>query len=171
MRPKVPYTATDCSPQRHYIIRRPRCCVFKGMACPNRTPMKGKIEMSTKTLVRVALPLLACGVCLTGAQAAPAAKALLSGSSPKWATAENLVSSTDSSTDVGFRVYLGWTDPAGAAALAAAVSDPANAAYGHYLSPAQFRKQFAPAANNVAQVQNWLRAQGFTLTYTPKNGH
>jgi subtilase family serine protease len=128
--------------------------------------------MSRKTLVRLALPLLACSVCLTGAvAAAPAGKALLSGSSPKWATAQNLVSSTDSSTDVGFRVYLGWTNEAGAAALAAAVSDPANAAYGHYLSPAQFRKQFAPAAANVAQVQNWLRSQGFTLTYTPQNGH
>jgi subtilase family serine protease len=133
---------------------------------------KGEIVMSRKTLVRLALPLLACSVCLTGAaEAAPAGKALLSGSSPKWATARNLVSSTDSSTDVGFRVYLGWTDEAGAAALAAAVSDPANAAYGHYLSPAQFRKQFAPAAAKVAQVQNWLRSQGFTLTYTPQNGH
>jgi subtilase family serine protease len=128
--------------------------------------------MSTKTMLRLALPVLACSVCLTGAlRAAPQGKAVLSGSSPKWATAQNLVSSTDSSTDVGFRVYLGWTDPAGAAALAAAVSDPTNAAYGHYLSPAQFRKQFAPTAANVAQVQNWLRSQGFTLTYTPKNGH
>lgn len=128
--------------------------------------------MSANRLLRLALPVLACSVCLTGAlRAAPAAKAVLSGSSPRWATAQNLVSSTDSSTDVGFRVYLGWTDEAGAAALAAAVSDPANAAYGHYLSPAQFRKQFAPPAANVAQVQNWLRSQGFTLTYTPQNGH
>ncbi len=128
--------------------------------------------MSTKKLLRLALPVLACSVCLTGAlRAAPAAKAVLSGSSPKWATAQNLVSSTDTSTDVGFRVYLGWTDEGGAAALAAAVSDPANAAYGHYLSPAQFRKQFAPPAANVAQVQNWLRSQGFTLIYTPQNGH
>jgi len=55
--------------------------------------------------------------------------------------------------------------------MANAVSDPTSPSYGHYLSPALFRKQFAPAAANVAQVQNWLRSQGFSLTYSPKNGH
>jgi len=128
--------------------------------------------MSTSTLVRFVLPFLASGACLaSAAQAAPTGKTVLNGSAPPWATKANLVSATDSTTDVGFRVYLGWTDPAGAAAMAAAVSDPKNAAYGHYLTPQQFRKQFAPSPASVAQVQNWLRSQGFTLTYTPKNGH
>ncbi len=122
--------------------------------------------------VRIALPCLLAGACLVAsAQAAPAATAVLRGSAPPWATASNFVSATDSNTDVGFRVYLGWTDPAGAAALAAAVSDPRSASYGHYLTPQQFRKQFAPAPATVAQVQNWLKSQGFSLTYTPKNGH
>lgn len=128
--------------------------------------------MNTRTLVRGSLPVLVSGVLSMGAvQAAPAGRTVLTGSAPTWAKSQNLVGTVDSTTDVGFRVYLGWTDPAGAAALAAAVSDPKSASYGHYLSPAQFRKRFAPAANNVAQVQNWLRSQGFSLTYTPKNGH
>jgi subtilase family serine protease len=130
--------------------------------------------MSPNAFVRLALPLLASGACLSGAgalQAAPASRTVLNGSAPPWASGQNFVASADPSTDVGFRVYLGWTDPAGAAALAAAVSNPASASYGHYLTPAQFRKRFAPAANDVARVQNWLRAQGFSLTYTPKNGH
>ena len=123
--------------------------------------------------VRIALPLLLSGACGSSSSqaSAPPATAVLHGSAPSWATASNFVSTTASSTDVGFRVYLGWTDPAGAAALATAVSDPKSASYGQYLTPQQFRKQFAPAAANVAQVQNWLRSQGFTLTYTPQNGH
>jgi subtilase family serine protease len=118
------------------------------------------------------LPLLAASVWVTGAtQAAPASRTVLAGSAPSWAKSQNFVASTDSSTDVGFRVYLGWKDPAAAAALASAVSDPGSRAYGHYLAPTQFRKQFAPDANAVAQVQNWLRTQGFSVQYTPNNGH
>jgi subtilase family serine protease len=128
--------------------------------------------MSPKILVRLAIPLLVSGACLTGAlQAAPSSRTVLNGSAPPWATSQNFVATADPTTDVGFRVYLGWTDPAGAAALAAAVSNPASSSYGQYLTPAQFRKRFAPAANDVARVQNWLRSQGFSLTYTPKNGH
>jgi subtilase family serine protease len=127
--------------------------------------------MNSSTLVRITLPLLLSGACVAGASQAAPGRAVLSGSAPDWATAADYVGTADSSTDVGFRVYLGWTDPAGAAAMANAVSDPMSPSYGHYLSPAQFRKQFAPAAANVAQVQNWLRSQGFSLTYSPKNGH
>jgi subtilase family serine protease len=128
--------------------------------------------MSSKTLIRLALPLLASGACLTGAaQGAPADRAVLNGSAPDWANSQNFVAGADPAADVGFRVYLGWNDPDAVAALATAVSNPASASYGHYLSPTQFRKQFAPAANDVAHVQNWLRSQGFTVTYTPKNGH
>ena len=68
-------------------------------------------------------------------------------------------------------MYLGWTNPAGAEALARAVSNPKSGSYHHYLTPAQFRQQFAPTANQVAQVQNWLTSQGFTLVYTPQNNH
>jgi subtilase family serine protease len=127
--------------------------------------------MNSSTLARITLPLLLSGACVAGASQAAPGRAVLSGSAPDWATAADYVGTANSSTDVGFRVYLGWTDPAGAAAMANAVSDPTSPSYGHYLSPAQFRKQFAPAAANVAQVQNWLRSQGFSLTYSPKNGH
>ncbi len=68
-------------------------------------------------------------------------------------------------------MYLGWTNPSGAEALARAVSDPHNKSYRHYLTPAQFRQQFAPTANQVAQVQSWLTSQGFSLVYTPANNH
>ncbi|HEY5630203.1 MAG TPA: S53 family peptidase, partial [Candidatus Limnocylindrales bacterium] len=51
------------------------------------------------------------------------------------------------------------------------VSDPKNALYGHYLTPAQFRLRFAPTQAQIGAVQAWLRSQGFTVDYTPSNNH
>jgi subtilase family serine protease len=119
--------------------------------------------------------LLALGgaIALSAALAAPSSgtRTTLSGSVPKWATAKNLKGAADPATAVGFRVYLGWTDSDGAAALAKAVSDPHSSSYGHYLTPNQFRSRFAPSAADTAKVQNWLKGQGFDITYTPQNNH
>jgi subtilase family serine protease len=95
----------------------------------------------------------------------------LVGSAPYWATSANYVAAADTATDVGFRVYLGWTNPAAAEALARAVSDPHSISYGQFLTPNQFRSQFSPAANDVAKVENWLRGQGFSVIYSPQNNH
>ena len=96
---------------------------------------------------------------------------VLHGSKPAWANSKNYANSADAKAGIGFRVYLGWNNPSGAEALAKAVSNPRSSAYRHYLTPAQFRAQFAPTANQVAQVQSWLTSQGFGLVYTPANNH
>src|SRR5215471_11016127 len=85
------------------------------------------------------------------ADGAPAAsgRTTLAGSIPSWASSKNLRSMADPTTSVGFRVYLGWTDPQGAAALARAVADPSSASYGKFLTPNQFRARFAPAASDT----------------------
>src|SRR5438477_11754365 len=98
-------------------------------------------------------------------------KSALKGSKPSWASSSNYVKAADATTKLGFRVYLGWTNQSGAEALARAVSNPRSSSYRHYLTPAQFRQQFAPTANQVAQVQSWLTSQGFGLVYTPANNH
>ncbi|HTD86906.1 MAG TPA: protease pro-enzyme activation domain-containing protein, partial [Candidatus Binatia bacterium] len=98
-------------------------------------------------------------------------KSALKGSKPSWASSSNYVKAADATTKLGFRVYLGWTNQSGAEALARAVSNPRSSSYRHYLTPAQFRQQFAPTANQVAQVQSWLTSQGFSLVYTPANNH
>src|SRR6266404_5324899 len=105
------------------------------------------------------------------ALAAPSTRSTLKGSKPSWAKGANLASAVATSNQLGFRVYLGWNNAAGAEALARAVSNPRSSSYRHYLTPLQFRQQFAPTANQVAQVQSWLTSQGFTLVYTPKNNH
>jgi len=130
---------------------------------PNR-PGKGLI---------ITLLCLSSAVAIASAIAAPPSsdRTTLKGSAPSWATAKNLKGAADASTAVGFRVYLGWTDPDGAVALAKAVSDPRSSSYGQYLTPNQFRARFAPSATATAKVQNWLRSQGLDITYTPQNNH
>jgi subtilase family serine protease len=105
------------------------------------------------------------------AQAAPPVTTTLAGSKPGWANAKNYKGAADPSSYVGFRVYLGWQNADAAEALARAVSDPHSPSYGNYLTPAQFRRQFAPPQAQVGAVQSWLRSQGFSIDYTPTNNH
>ena len=67
----------------------------------------------------------------------------LQGSAPAWANSKNFAGAADPNGPVGFRVYLGWNDADAAEALARAVSDPKSSRYRQYLTPAQFRRQFA----------------------------
>ncbi len=115
--------------------------------------------------------LLVAGLVTGSASAAPSGRATLTGSIPSWASSANFKQASDTTASVGFRVYLGWTDETGAANLALAVSSPRSASYRQYLSPAQFRQQFAPSQSSVGAVQSWLRSQGFTVDYTPQNNH
>src|SRR5438309_3112628 len=98
-------------------------------------------------------------------------RSLLSSSTPAWATGKNFKGPADPSTIVGFRVYLGWTNPSQVETLAQAVSDPRSTLYGQYLTSQQFRQQFAPSQSQVGQVQSWLRSQDFQVEYTPWNNH
>jgi len=98
-------------------------------------------------------------------------KSTQAGSAPSWANKRNYVGAADPNGSIGFRVYLGWRNEAGAEALARAVSDPKSPSYGKYVSPASFRQQFAPTQAQVDAVQSWLRSQGFTVDYTPQNNH
>jgi len=129
--------------------------------------------MNRKALLTVVMLLVAVTALalVGGAGAASSPTAKLAGSIPSWATSANFKSSASSSAYVGFRVYLNWRGAAAAKALAKAVSDPAGPSYGKYLTPAQFRNQFAPSQSQVQAVQTWLKSQGFAVDYTPTNNH
>jgi subtilase family serine protease len=114
--------------------------------------------------------MLVFGITSVGAMGA-ASSTTLHGSAPAWAKQGNLVGAADPAGTVGFRVYLGWNDMAGAEALAKAVSDPSSSSYGHYFTPSEFRRRFAPTQAQVGAVQSWLRNQGFKVDYTPANNH
>lgn len=103
--------------------------------------------------------------------AAVQAQTKLPGSIPSWANAKNFVAAANPSDNVGFRVYLSWNNPSAVEALARGVSDPASSSYRAFLTPGQFRQQFAPSQAQVGAVQAWLRSQGFSVEYTPQNNH
>src|SRR6185295_10850267 len=124
-----------------------------------------------RSSIRITLIALTTAALASAVNAAPSANGVLHGSAPSWANAKNYTGAADANENVGFRVYLGWKNASAAEALARAVSDPRSAQYGRYLTPQQFRKQFAPSQDDAAAVQNWLRNQGFSLVHTPANNH
>jgi subtilase family serine protease len=62
------------------------------------------------------------------------------------------------------RVYLAGRSPQAEARFDAAVSAPGSAAYGHYLTPAQFRSRFGSTPAQAAAVEAWARSAGLTVT-------
>ena len=88
------------------------------------------------------LGIVAC-VALVGsaipAMAAPSGRATLTGNVPPWAKSANFKAAANPSDSIGFRVYLGWSNPSAVESLAKAVSDPRSASYGHYLTPQQVK--------------------------------
>ena len=106
-----------------------------------------------------------------GTAADAGTRTALPGTRPSWATAKNYVRHASASQTVPFRLYLGWRNEAAAIKLATDVSNPKSASYHKFLSPTQFRQQFAPTASAAAAVQKWLKGSGFTVVSTPANRH
>jgi len=128
-----------------------------------------------RTSTRIGAALTAAAAIAGVASATSAADAVgpqrttLGGSVPSWARAANYHGAAATTGHVGFRVYLGWQHQSALDALIKSVTTPGSKNYGHYLTPGQFRAQFAPSAADVASVQHWLKGAGFTLDYTPSN--
>jgi subtilase family serine protease len=131
------------------------------------------MRLSTKLVAGGAAGVTALSLALGagGVASAASARATLNGSVPSWAKASAKVGTSAGSDHVGFRVYLGWRGGSAAADLARSVSTPGSPNYRHYLTPQQFRAQFAPTTADAAKVSQWLRDQGFTVDYTPQNNH
>ncbi len=108
----------------------------------------------------------------TGAASAAVAqhRHALAGSTPRWLHKARDLGVTQSAQAVDFGVLLRMRNQAGAAAALRAISDPASASYGHWLSNATFDARYAPARASVSAVQGWLRSQGFTVTTTLPSG-
>lgn len=115
-----------------------------------------------RVLLATAVPLvtLSAVTALPAAADTPTRVALPSPNAP------NLIGTPtplDATTQLPLRVYL--APRPGLAAAAAALSDPRNPFYGHYLTAAQYQQQFGAGAQSAA-VSDWLTAQGMTITAT-----
>jgi subtilase family serine protease len=128
-----------------------------------------------RLLTRIGVAAVAVGtlssIALTSAADAASSRASVAGTVPQWAKSSAFKGNAAGTGRVGFRVYLGWRNGTAAATLARSVSTPGSKDYGHFLSPAAFRNQFAPTQSQVTAVQRWLRNAGFTVRYTPANNH
>ena len=130
-----------------------------------------RFRIAVALVVALALGGLAAGAAGATSSSRGGGRVTLASSVPAWAKASKATGVTAGSDQVGFRVYLGWRNEAGAEALARAVSDPSSGSYGNYLTPQQFRQQFAPSQTDVNAVESWLRSQGFRVDYVPQNNH
>ena len=130
------------------------------------------MRTTTRTLraaaVTTGAALLFAAVAASPAVASPG-RNTLPGSQPSWANARALRSAAPATDPVDVRVYLPWQNQAAAAQTALAVSTPGSASYRHYLTPQEFRRQFAPAQSSVVAVQQFLRSAGFSIVDTPSN--
>jgi subtilase family serine protease len=120
------------------------------------------------TFIRASLLSL---LAATAASAAiSVADAAGSGSVAPWVRSAQQVGVARDGTKVMITAYLGFRDRAGLEALVAAQSAPGNAQFGHHLTPAEFRAQFAPAAADVNKVSATLQKLGFTVGHIATSG-
>ncbi len=89
---------------------------------------------------------------------------------PHWTASARVTGTTASTSKVNFGILLGLRNQAGAAATLQSISDPTSAHYGKWLTNAQFKAQYAPAAADVSAVSNWLSGQGFQVDKTLTSG-
>ncbi|MFG1805563.1 protease pro-enzyme activation domain-containing protein [Streptomyces sp. NPDC049040] len=97
-----------------------------------------------------------------GAAAAPTAKTI-TGTHPSWATPAGDAGSIPAGTEITGTVYLAGQDPAGLTAYATAVSDPASASYGQFLSPAQYQARFGATSAQIHAVTKWAADAGLKV--------
>ncbi len=118
-----------------------------------------------RALVTLSAAVLTVPLVATSAFSAPSgARAAIAGTAPSWATSNHVVGSPSSSTRITFNVVLPLRDAAGAAKVAAAVSNPKDASYGHYLTAAAFNAKYAPTAASVKKVSDYLKSAGIKVT-------
>jgi subtilase family serine protease len=87
----------------------------------------------------------------------------LAGSRPAWAASGRDLGAVPNSQAVDFQVVLNLRNAAAAEREVEAVSTPGSAAYGHYLTDAQFNAAFAPTAATEASVATWLKSTGLSI--------
>jgi subtilase family serine protease len=115
-------------------------------------------------LSALALASLTLAAGASGASAATTGRVTIAGTHPSWAVAAHRAGRQPVTTGaVHARVYLAPRNGAGMAALALAESTPGNAAYRHFLSPAQAQARFGVTAAQLGSVRAWLRHSGLTV--------
>jgi subtilase family serine protease len=120
--------------------------------------------VTSLALAGVALPALT-----TAAQAA-SPRSVVRDSQPSWAVHSAEVAPAPVGKQVKARVYLAARDTAALDRAVTAVSTPSSPSFGKYLTPAQYRARFGPAATSVTKLTSWLRQAGLNVSAPQQNG-
>ena len=109
--------------------------------------------------------VIGCLSISAGSAVAAPGRAVIPGTHPAWAVRSHQTSSAAvTSGSVDLRVYLAGQNAAGLASYAQAVSDPASASYGAYLTAAQVQARFGSTAAQARTVESFLTGAGMTVT-------
>jgi subtilase family serine protease len=65
-------------------------------------------------------------------------------------------------------IYLATHNQAQLDELSEEQQDKTSPLYHHWLTPAEFNQRFGPTDADVAQITQWLRAEGFSVTFASK---
>jgi subtilase family serine protease len=84
----------------------------------------------------------------------------LPGTKPAWTSVAPRAANVSGGVHVTAQVWLSPRNGAALDSLAAGVSDPSSAQYGHFLTAAQYKQMFAPSSTQLAAVTHWLTASG-----------
>jgi len=115
-------------------------------------------------LLAVALALACCGLC-----SAQITRRVAGNVSP-WVERAQKLGAADDNQRVMIAAYLSFRNQAALENLITDQSTPGNAKYGRFLTPEEFRAQFAPDPADVKLVQDTLAGLGFTIEHTPASG-
>ena len=102
-------------------------------------------------------------VSVTPASASTSGRHVLQGTRPSWANAVPKAANLSAGQRISAQVWLAPRNGAQLTALAAAVSDPSNSMYAHYLTSQQYQAMFAPTSAQVADVSQWLTGSGLHI--------
>jgi subtilase family serine protease len=100
-----------------------------------------------------------------------ASRHVLPGTKPSWTTAVPQTAAVPSGTLVHARVWIAPRNSAQLDTLAQAVSDPSSAQYGQYISADEYAAQYAPTADQVSQVTQWLTQSGLGIEAVGPDNH
>jgi len=117
-----------------------------------------------KALVGALTIIASLAIALCGAAGAGAAgRAQVQGRSPlakPWA----LLAATPAAAEVRFSIGMQLKNRSGAIQFEQAVSEPSSSEYRDFLTARKWERRFAPRRSAVAEVSEWLRSQGITVT-------
>jgi subtilase family serine protease len=122
------------------------------------------LRLSTISLRRAALVACVVAGAVPASSAAATSRTALPDSAPNWATPSAQVGSAPNAQTKTFWVYLKLRNSRDLDQRIAAVSDPASASYGDYMTPDQFRARYAPTGAAVKAVSAWLTRAGFSVS-------